>query len=68
MGRITEEQKSFLKLVKRSLKGNESAKVSDTLWEHTQKIAKQIPELLEIDTKNQCVSLTHEGEALVEWL
>ena len=68
MAKITENQKQFLELVGRSMKGREWATVSDTLWNHAKTMQDQIPELVEIDIDNHLVRPTEEGKAILKWL
>jgi hypothetical protein len=64
--KLTQAQKSLLKLVDRSMKGREWATVSAALWKHTKTTAEQIPDLLELDTDQHLVRPTAQGYSLLK--
>ncbi len=66
--RLTDEGKSFLRLVYRSLNDDGWANVSNQLWPMTQRVVEKYPTLIIIDKEHQRVKLTLAGRTVVEWL
>ena len=65
---LNENQRSFLRLVNRSLKGEEWAKVSDTLWRFAQEKQAEMPELVAIDKEGMRVKLTEKGQTVLAYM
>lgn len=65
---ISAEQRNFLRLIQRSLKGREWANVSNVLWAYSSEMAKSIPELVEIDEKHSRIKLTEKGLTILEYM
>jgi hypothetical protein len=64
--KLTDEQKGFLKLVERSMKGREWATVSDVLMFMTKRVVGEMPDYLELDVEQQLIRPTEKGYALLD--
>jgi len=65
---LTEEQRHYLRLVGRSMKGQPWAPVSKTLWPWLVRMQAALPELIEIDAENQRIRPTDKGQTLIDYL
>lgn len=66
--KLTQQQRDFIALVGRSLKGEDWAPVVDKLWNFSSILQCQVPELVKIDTEGKRIGLTDEGKVVLRWL
>ena len=67
MGKLTQQQRDFIKLIQRSIEPDGWAPVSETLWRFMNLLPPNLLETEKFESGGRC-RLTHDGQVLANYL